>query len=120
MSVSSPLRLNLPEFYQDFGYVVYGAMIPIRTLSLANNGHTPISFTFPRSTLEGSGFAVDLMEKVQCLPPGERLDFNVTFDPTTIKRMEGEVVKDLHFNVSQGFLQNSLSIAAMTPTSVLQ
>lgn len=92
--------MNLPEFYLDFGYVVYGAMIPIQPLILINNGHAPISFTFHRSALEGSGFTVNLMEKVQSLPPGECLDFNVTFDPTAMKMMEGEAIKNLHFNVS--------------------
>jgi hypothetical protein len=92
--------VSLPEFYQDFGYVVYGAAIPMQQLTLTNNGQTPISFIFHRPALEGSGFTVDLIEKVQSLPPGEWLDFNVTFDPTSICVMEGEVVKDLHFNVS--------------------
>ncbi len=75
-------------------------MIPILPLTLTNDGHTPISFNIPHAALEGSGFSVDIMEKVRSLPPGECLDFNVTFDPTTLKVMEGEAVKLLHFNVS--------------------
>ena len=95
--------MQLPEFCLDFGYVVCGSMIPIQPLILTNNGHTPISFAIPHATLEGSGFSVDIMEKVCSLPPGEWLEFNVTFDPTAIRILDGEVVKDLHFNVSHAF-----------------
>ncbi len=79
---------------------MYGSTIPMRSLYLINNGYTPISFSIPHMALEGSGFSIDLMEKVRALPPGERLDFNVTFDPTTIKMTEGKASASLHFNVS--------------------
>ena len=85
----------------DFGYVVYGATIPIKSLHLSNNGCTPISFRIPHSVLQGSGFAIDIVERVRSLPPGESLDFNITFDPTTIKQTEGEAETHLNFNVSE-------------------
>lgn len=41
------------------------------------------------------------MERVRSLPPGESLDFNITFDPITIEQAEGEAETHLHFNVSE-------------------
>ena len=108
-TVFTLFRVKLPEFYLDFQYVVYGATIPMRSLYLINNGYTPISFSIPHTALEGSGFSIDLMEKVRSLPPGERIDFNITFDPTTIKMTEGKAETSLNFNVSQNDLGWPLS-----------
>ena len=81
--------------------MVYGSSIPTRTVTLVNNGHSPVSFTIPHSALEGSGFSVVMMEKVRSLPPEETLDIEVTFDPTLIKLTEGKAKAPLHFNVSR-------------------
>ena len=80
--------------------MVYGSTISTKSITLVNNGHTPISFHVPRSALEGSGFRVDMMEKVRSLPPDETLDLDVTFDPTLIMMEEGKALTTLNFNVS--------------------
>lgn len=78
---------------------MYGS-IESQLVLLTNNGYTPISFSIPHWALEGTGYSVDLIEKVRALPPGEALDFNVTFDPTVTKKTEGKSMGVLHFNVS--------------------
>ncbi len=90
---------GLPRFHLDFGYVVYG-MVASRTFHLTNVGHIPVSFTTPHKLLRGSGFSVDLGEKVKALPPDETLDFTVTFDPAAIKCSNGKRLIEVFFNVS--------------------
>ena len=80
--------------------MVYGASVPTRSLSLINTGHTSISFVIPRNALEGSGFTVDMMEKVHSLPPQERLPLIISFDPVLISLTDGKASTNLNFNVS--------------------
>ena len=47
----SPCRPTLPEFYLDFGYVVYGQVVS-RLVTLRNTGHCPVSFTTAHTALE--------------------------------------------------------------------
>lgn len=83
----------------NFGYVVFGA---VRRWShfLVNTTHVPISLNIGHAQLEGSGFSVDIVEKVKSLPPKERLDFSVAFDPASVNLPEGSVSSVLQFNVS--------------------
>lgn len=89
----------LPEFHLDFGYVVYGLVVS-RTVTLSNAGHSPVSFTTAHQVLEGSGYSIDLGDKIRALPPCESLEFTVRFDPTAIKCTMGKVTTILPFNVS--------------------
>ena len=85
----------------DFGYVVYG-LVAMRTAILANTGHCPVSFTTAHAALEGTGFSVDLGDKVRSLPGApdfEVLEFVVRFDPAAVKCSDGPVEAVLPFNV---------------------
>ena len=97
MHIYRPL---LPEFHLDFGYAVYGLVVS-RTVTLSNAGHCPVSFTTAHRVLEGSGYSIDLGEKIRALPPGESLEFTVRFDPAAIKCTRGIVTTVLPFNVSK-------------------
>ena len=92
-------RPVLPEFLLDFGYVVYGLVVS-RTITLSNVGHCPVSFSTAHKALEGTGYSIDLGEKIRALPSSECLDFMVRFDPTAIKCTKGKVSTVLPFNVS--------------------
>lgn len=91
-------RPNLPEYVLDFGYVVYGLVVS-RTVTLSNIGHCPVSFTTAHKVLEGTGYSIDLGERIRALPSSECLDFTVRFDPATIKCTMGEVTAVLPFKV---------------------
>ena len=93
-----PCRPELPDFHLDFGFVVYG-MVVSRTLHLTNVGHCPVSFTTAHRQLQDSGFTVDLGDKIRALPPREKLEFTVTFDPAAIKCPKGKTTTVLPFNV---------------------
>ena len=92
-------RPVLPEFLLDFGYVVYGLVVS-RTITLSNVGHCPVSFSTAHRALEGTGYSIDLGEKIRALPSSECLDFTVRFDPAAIKCTKGKVSTVLPFNVS--------------------
>ena len=92
-------RPVLPEFLLDFGYIVYGLVVS-RTITLSNVGHCPVSFSTAHRALEGTGYSIDLGEKIRALPSNECLDFTVRFDPAAIKCTKGKVSTLLPFNVS--------------------
>ena len=97
----SPLRVTLPAYQLDFGYVVYGLVVS-HPLILTNVGHCPVSFTTFHRSLEGTGFSVDLGERVRSLPgepEPEGIEFCVRFDPAAVQCAEGRVEATLPFNV---------------------
>ena len=97
----SPLRVTLPAYQLDFGYVVYGLVVS-HPLILTNVGHCPVSFTTFHRSLEGTGFSVDLGERVRSLPgepEPEGIEFSVRFDPAAVQCAEGRVEATLPFNV---------------------
>lgn len=71
-----------------------------RTIALSNVGHCPVSFGTAHKVLEGTGYSIDLGEKIRALPLNECLDFTVRFDPAAIKCTMGKVTTVLPFNVS--------------------
>ena len=99
------LRFSVPVFCLDFGYLEYVA-IKSHPLTITNTGHTSISFTAGSAALEGSGFSTNIPERVKAFPPGEHLEFSITFDPASIKMEEGEASGVLHFNVSCILMHN--------------
>lgn len=80
--------------------------VPTQSVTLLNSGHTPVSFHVPRSELEGSGFSVEMVDKVRSLPPGETLAMEISFDSTLIKVMDKKTSATLHFNVSEKKLKS--------------
>ena len=98
-------RPILPEFLLDFGYVVYGLVVS-RTITLSNVGHCSVSFSTAHKTLEGTGYSIDLGEKIRALPSNECLDFTVRFDPAAIKCTKGKVSTLLPFNVSMFYVES--------------
>ena len=99
-------RPVLPEFHLDFGYVVYGLVVS-RTITLSNIGHCPVTFTTAYKALEGTGYSIDLGEKVRALPSLECLDFTVRFDPASVKCTKGKVSTLLPFNVRKCGMLNT-------------
>ena len=82
--------------------MVYGLVVS-RTITLTNVGHSPVSFTTAHRSLAGTGFSVDLGEKVRSLPGApdpEALEFTIRFDPAAILCPEGHVETGVPFNVS--------------------
>lgn len=95
-------RPTLPEFHLDFGYMVYG-LVASKTVTLTNTGWCPVSFATAHTALQGTGFSVDLGDKVRSLPGApdfEELEFVVRFDPASIKYSDGPVEALLPFNVT--------------------
>ena len=84
--VCTPLpahRPVLPDYYLDFGYVVYGHVLR-KTVFLTNVGDFPCTVAVGRRALAGTGFSVDLTDKIKALPEGERVECVVTFDPASV------------------------------------
>ena len=94
-------RPPLPPYCLDFGYVIYGQM-KIRHVNLKNLGPFPVSFNTGYKHIQGTGFFIDLAQKVRDLPgvpEPDSLEFSVTFDPAAAKCPEGNVKVLLPFNV---------------------
>ena len=69
-------------------------------LTITNNGFFPVSFSVDRSVIVSSGFFLGL-DRVRSLPPGETLNFVVTFDPKSVDQgLHSAIVP---FNVSSFF-----------------
>ena len=80
---------------------MYGLVVS-HPLILTNVGHCPVSFTTFHRSLEGTGFSVDLGERVRSLPgepEPEGIEFSVRFDPAAVQCAEGRVEATLPFNV---------------------
>jgi len=95
-------RPEMPPFVLDFGYVVYGC-IDHRSVTLTNVGYPLISFTSSHTTLNNTGFSVDIVERVKNLPGApdcESIEFKVKFDPASVHCEMGKVEAHLPFNVS--------------------
>ena len=114
LQLPSSLRATLPAFQLDFGYVVYGLVVS-HPLTLTNVGHCPVSFTTSHRSLEGTGFSVDLGDRVRSLP-GEPepvgIEFSVRFDPAAVHCPEGRVENTLPFNV-RTFERNKIAGAIL-------
>ena len=67
LCIISCYRPILPDYY--FGYVVYGNVLR-KTLSLTNVGDLSCTVTVGRRALAGTGFSVDLSDKIKALPEG--------------------------------------------------
>ena len=77
LCITSCYRPILPDYYLDFGYVVYGNVLR-KTLSLTNVRDLPCTVTVGRRALARTGFSVDLSDKIKALPEGERVECVVT------------------------------------------
>ena len=95
-------RMSFPPYVLDFGFVEYGS-IKTHIITVTNNGHVPISFPSGREALHLTGFKCDMPEKVRALPPGEKLEVMVRFDPSMLVVKDGEATASLFFNVSRRF-----------------
>ena len=97
-----PLRRPvLPDYYLDFGYVVYGHVLR-KTVFLTNAGDLPCTVAVGRRVLAGTGYSVDLTDKIKALPEGERVEFVVTFDPASAHCPTEETVAVLPLQVTGG------------------
>ena len=89
-------KAQLADYFLDFGHVVAGNMCS-QELTITNNGFFPVSFSVDRSVIVSSGFFLGL-DRVRSLPPGETLNFVVTFDPKSVEQgLHSAIVP---FNVS--------------------
>ena len=98
----------MPPFILDFGYVVYGC-VDCHSVTLTNIGYPLISFTMAHGSLQNTGFSVDIGERVKNLPGApdcESIEFNVKFDPASVRCPLGKVKAQLPFTVSK--LVNSI------------
>ena len=68
-------------------------------MTLTNAGFCPVSFTTAHQIIEGTGFSIDLGDKIKALPPHESIGCTVRFDP--IKCEPGSTCTVLPFNVSE-------------------
>ncbi|XP_065590287.1 hydrocephalus-inducing protein homolog [Cyrtonyx montezumae] len=73
------LRVQLPEYILDFGYVILGN-IHAHIVKITNTGQLPVSFCTVRRVLRDTGFTVEL-DRVVNLPYCETETFEVRFDP---------------------------------------
>ncbi|XP_065590283.1 hydrocephalus-inducing protein homolog [Cyrtonyx montezumae] len=73
------LRVQLPEYILDFGYVILGN-IHAHIVKITNTGQLPVSFCTVRRVLRDTGFTVEL-DHVVNLPYCKTETFEVRFDP---------------------------------------
>ncbi|XP_033116735.1 hydrocephalus-inducing protein homolog isoform X2 [Anneissia japonica] len=75
-------KARLPDYILDFGYVVLGT-VRTHIVRATNTGHFPVSFAVDRSTLNMTGFNVELdrVKQLPGAPDHETVDFRVSFDP---------------------------------------
>uniref|UniRef100_G1MRN0 HYDIN axonemal central pair apparatus protein n=1 Tax=Meleagris gallopavo TaxID=9103 RepID=G1MRN0_MELGA len=73
------LRVQLPEYILDFGYVILGN-IHAHIVKITNTGQLPVSFCADGRVLRDTGFTVEL-DRVTNLPYCETETFEVRFDP---------------------------------------
>ncbi|XP_021264314.1 hydrocephalus-inducing protein homolog isoform X3 [Numida meleagris] len=73
------LRVQLPEYVLDFGYVIL-SNIYTHIVKITNTGQLPVSFCADGRVLRGTGFTVEL-DRVTNLPYCETETFEVRFDP---------------------------------------
>uniref|UniRef100_A0A8C9LFZ1 HYDIN n=1 Tax=Pavo cristatus TaxID=9049 RepID=A0A8C9LFZ1_PAVCR len=73
------LRVQLPEYVLDFGYVILGN-IHAHIVKITNTGQLPVSFCADGRVLRDTGFTVEL-DRVTNLPYCETETFEVRFDP---------------------------------------
>ncbi|XP_046781643.1 hydrocephalus-inducing protein homolog isoform X4 [Gallus gallus] len=73
------LRVQLPEYVLDFGYVILGN-IHAHIVNITNTGRLPVSFYADGRVLRDTGFTVEL-DRVTNLPYCETETFEVRFDP---------------------------------------
>ncbi|KAM8946018.1 LOW QUALITY PROTEIN: hydrocephalus-inducing protein homolog [Pelodytes ibericus] len=78
-STSKLLKLSLPDYLLDFGFVILGE-VRTHTINITNSGHFPVSFQADRRGLPGTGFSTEL-DRVKNLPIGQTETFQVKFDP---------------------------------------
>ncbi|XP_054934895.1 hydrocephalus-inducing protein homolog [Physeter macrocephalus] len=73
-----PIKVPLPEYILDFGYIILG---DVRThiIKITNTSHFPVSFHAEKRVLHDTGFSMEL-DRVKNLPYCETETFEVRFD----------------------------------------
>ncbi|XP_032469168.1 hydrocephalus-inducing protein homolog [Phocoena sinus] len=73
-----PIKVQLPEYILDFGYIILG---DVRThiIKITNTSHFPVSFHAEKHVLHDTGFSIEL-DRVKNLPYCETETFEVRFD----------------------------------------
>ncbi|XP_026975142.1 hydrocephalus-inducing protein homolog [Sagmatias obliquidens] len=73
-----PIKVQLPEYILDFGYITLG---DVRThiIKITNTSHFPVSFHAEKHVLHDTGFSIEL-DRVKNLPYCETETFEVRFD----------------------------------------
>ncbi|KAB0389781.1 hypothetical protein E2I00_002165, partial [Balaenoptera physalus] len=73
-----PIKVQLPEYILDFGYIILG---DVRThiIKITNTSHFPVSFHAEKRVLHDTGFSIEL-DRVKNLPYCETETFEVRFD----------------------------------------
>jgi len=74
--------------------------IKSQVITIINNGLVPVSLPSSRDTLQQTGFSCEMPERIIALPPGEKLDLVVKFDPSLLAVKDAESKASLFFNVS--------------------
>ena len=91
-------RCHLPHYDLDFGYTILGDMCKKRVI-LTNTSPLSVTVNVQKKAIAGSGFSVDLSDKIKSLPDGEIVDFIVKFDPASVNCHIQEVVAVLPLQV---------------------
>ncbi|NXL83544.1 HYDIN protein, partial [Alectura lathami] len=94
------LRVQLPEYILDFGYVILGS-IHTHIVKITNTGRLPVSFHADGRLLRDTGFTVEL-DRVTNLPYCETESFEVRFDPQSANVPLGAVDVLLPIKVAGG------------------
>ncbi|NXK09844.1 HYDIN protein, partial [Herpetotheres cachinnans] len=94
------LKVELPEYILDFGYVILGN-IHTHIVKITNTGQFPVSFHADGRVLCDTGFSVEL-DRVKRLPYCETETFEVRFDPQSANLPLGEVDVLLPIKVAGG------------------
>ncbi|XP_057569314.1 hydrocephalus-inducing protein homolog [Hippopotamus amphibius kiboko] len=73
-----PIKVELPEYILDFGYVILGN-VRTHIIKITNTSHFPVSFHAEKRILHDTGFSIEL-DRVKNLPYCETETFEVRFD----------------------------------------
>ncbi|OWK16227.1 hypothetical protein Celaphus_00004320 [Cervus elaphus hippelaphus] len=73
-----PIKVQLPEYILDFGYIILGD-VQTHIIKITNTSHFPVSFHAEKRVLHDTGFSIEL-DRVKNLPYCETETFEVRFD----------------------------------------
>ena len=109
-------KLVVGKWNCDFGFVVIGSTRK-KPFRMTNVGQLPLTFAFDTKVLKSNGFNIE-PSKVNRIPPGENVQFNITYTTNKKTMSFGQTRMVVPINIKTGLMYHLILSASLTSPDV--